>query len=156
MLLIPFLLASILLLFLQAHLNRMTVLVPDFGLLLAVYLGLFARREWISLGAGGLGLLRAAVCLEPAGAVVLILLVTAHAVSFFRDALFRERIVTQWVVAFAAGALYLVLHVAVSLLVPGIGVEGVSGVPRIMMATLLATLLAPGVFGLLRLCRVGP
>jgi len=156
LILLPFLLAAVVLLFAQAVLARSSPLAPDLGPVLAVYLGLFARREWISAAVLLLGLLRAAIDLEPVGAILLIHLIIAHCVLFFRDALFRERAITQWVVSFAAGALYLSLHLLFSLVITGVAAEGSGGLLRVVLSTLLATLVAPGVIGLLRLCRVGP
>lgn len=154
--LLPFAIASLLLLFSQALLARTSPLAPDLGPLLAVYLGLYARREWVSGGVLVLGILRAAIDLEPVGAILLIHLIIAHAVLFFRDTVFRDRAITQWVVSFAAGALYVMLHLSLSLVIDGVGAEGAGGLFRVVMSTLVATLVAPGVIGLLRACRVGP
>ncbi|MFH0943772.1 MAG: hypothetical protein V2A76_01130 [Planctomycetota bacterium] len=153
---LPFLVASLLLLFLQALLARTSPLAPDLGPLLAVYLGLYARREWVSGGVLVLGILRAAIDLEPVGAILLIHLTIAHAVLFVRGTVFRDRAVTQWVVSFAAGALYVMLHLLFSVVLDGVGAEGSGGLFRVVMSTLVATLVAPGVIGLLRVCRVGP
>ncbi len=156
MALLPFIAAAIFLLFLQALLGRMTRVAPELGPILAVYLGLFARREWISAAAGILGLLRAGLGLEPLVSTVLILLCVAQAVAAVRGAVFAERFVTQWVVSFAAGALYLGLHAAAGFILPDLGIGGMGGLFRMTVATLSATLVAPGIYGLLRLLRVGP
>lgn len=154
--LLVFLFAAAFLFYVQATLSRMSDLCPDLGPVLAVYLGLFSRRPEMALGCAILGLLRGALDLEPAGVMILIYLTLALAASAVRDAVFAERAATQWIVTFAASALYIVLYRGVAAFMPLGATLGDNLMLRLSIVTLSATLLAPGVIGLLRILRVGP
>ena len=153
---VPFTVVCAALFYLQALLVDVTAVAPDLAPLLAVYLGLFARRERVAAGVGIVGLLRAALGAEPIGAVVLLNLALAYLVLGLRDVLFGERIATQWVVAFLGGAVFLVLRSTLGIVVPLGGEEGPIGLARVAVSTLVATGIAPLLFGALRLLRVGP
>ncbi len=153
---VPFAVACAVLFYLQALAVDVTAVAPDLGPLLAVHLGLFARRERVAGAVGLLGLLRGAVGAEPIGAVVLTHLALAYLVLTLRDVLFADRVVTQWVVAFLGGAVFLVLRLVIGLVVPLGGEEGAGGLARLAVSTLLATAIAPLLFALLRTLRVGP
>lgn len=153
---LPFAAVCALLFYLQALAVNVTSVAPDIGPLLAVHLGLFAKRERVAGAVGILGLLRAALGAEPVGAVVLTHLALAYLVLALRDVLFAERIATQWVVAFLGGAVFLVLRLVIDLVVPLGGEEGAAGLARLAVSTLVATAIAPLLFATLRLLRVGP
>jgi len=153
---LPFLVTAAFLFYVQATLARLTPICPDIGPLLAVYLGLFARGERVGTACLFLGLLRSALDLEPAAALILLYLAVAQAVSLVREIVFTERMLTQWVVAFAGAALYTLLYRIASLALP-MGVTPDGGMmARLAIATLGASLFAPPIFALLRLLRVGP
>lgn len=153
---VPFILVAALLFFGQAVLGRDLTLAPDVGATLAVYLGLFARRQSVASGAAVLGILRAALDLEPVGVTLLIYLAIASGTARLRDAVFRERVATQWVVALLGACVYVVFHAIASQVFdfagPKVGGEWL----RFAAANLFAGLLAPGIFGALRLLRIGP
>jgi hypothetical protein len=123
---------------------------------LAVYLGLFARRERIGTAALLLGLLRASLDLEPAAAIVLLYLGVAQAVFLIREVVYTDRMVSQWIVTFAGTALYTILYRIASLALPMGAVAGNGMMGRLAVATLGATLVAPLIMSLLRVLRVGP
>ncbi len=153
---VPFALASALLLFAQAFIGRASILVPDLGPVLIVYLGLFARRERLAYAVGLLALLRSALDLAPFGGLLLLYLAPAYVVLLLRRMLFRDRIVTVWVVAFLVGVIYVLLRSLLGLLIPFGGEAGAIGMFRLSVGTLSATLLAPAIVGLLRRLRIGP
>jgi hypothetical protein len=153
---LPFVLAAAFLLYVQATLSRLTPICPDIGPILAVYLGLFARSERVGAGCLFLGLLRGALDLEPAAALILLYLAVAQAMILIREIVFIDRMLTQWVVAFAGAALYTLLYRIASLALP-MGVTPDGGMmSRLAVATLGASLVAPPIFALLRVFRVGP
>jgi len=153
---LPFAVVCAIIFYVQALLVDVTAVAPDFAPLLAVYLGLFAKRERVAAAVGVLGLLRGALGAEPIGAVVLLNLTLAYLVLGLRDVLFGERVATQWVVAFLGGAVFLVLRMILGVVVPLGGEEGPIGLARVAVSTLVATAIAPVLFGLLRVLRVGP
>ncbi len=153
---LPFLLISAFLFYVQATLARMTDFCPDIGPVLAVYLGLFARRERIGIAALLLGLLRASLDLEPAAAIVLLYLAVAQAVVLIREVVYTDRMVSQWIVTFAGTALYTILYRIASLALPMGAASGNGMMGRLAVATLGATLVAPLIMSLLRVLRVGP
>ncbi len=153
---VPFALIATLLFFGQAVVGRDLALAPDVGATLAVYLGLFARRGSVSAGAAVLGILRSALDLEPVGSTLLIYLAIASVTARLRDVVFRERIGTQWVVAFIGALAYVVLHAIASQALGFSGPRAAGDWLRYTAANLFAALLAPGIFGALRLLRVGP
>ncbi len=153
---VPFVLVATLLFFGQAVIGRDLALAPDVGATLAVYLGLFARRQSVSSGAAVLGILRAALDLEPVGVTLLIYLAIAVATARLRDVVFRERIGTQWVVAFVGALAYVVMHAIASVVLDFAGPRVAGDWMRYAAAHLFAARLAPGIFGALRLLRSGP
>jgi len=150
-----FLIAVAVLCFLQGLLNRFVGAGPDFGPVLMVYLGLFVRRGAVVPAAALAGVLRAAIDAEPVGIVVLASMVLALCVEGVRGIVFRERLLTQWVVSVAAGAFYIVLRLLGAALVPSASLSG-SALVDLAGATLVAALFAPLIFALLRLVRASP
>jgi hypothetical protein len=153
---IGFMLVVIVLFYVQGTLGRLTPHCPDLGPILAVYLGLFAQKERVGAACLLLGLMRAALDLEPAAALVLLYLAVAQTLLLVREIVFIDRILTQWVCAFAGAALYIVLYRVASLALPMGAVQSVGMMPKLAVATLGASLVAPPVFALLRVLRVGP
>lgn len=150
-----FLVAAVVLLYGQAVLGGLVPTVPDVGPVLAVYLGLFVRRGSIPLLAGAVGVLRAALDLEPMGAMILIHLAIAMFVSVCRDVLYGERLATQLVVTFAAGVGFVALQKVGAAVLPG--AEDADGALfQHTVSVCFGTLVAPVVFFALRAVRAGP
>ena len=153
---IPFVLVAAFLFYVQATLAGMTPICPDLGPILAVYIGLYARKESVGTACLLLGLLRGALDLEPAAALILLYLAVAQTLVMVREIVFTDRIVTQWVCAFAGAALYVVLYRVASLGLPMGAVQAEGMMPRLAVATLGASFVAPPIMALLRMLRVGP
>ncbi|MBL8767308.1 MAG: hypothetical protein JNL94_08090 [Planctomycetes bacterium] len=144
------------LLFVQGLLGRLTTLAPDLGPILAVYVGLFARRETLAWAITVVALLRSSLDADPLGVQLLVYLLLSGMVDLARDVVFRERLATQVVLSFAAGSVYVVMKWGLAATLPAsIGIATPS-LMKLAFATLSATLLAPPVFALLRLFRALP
>lgn len=152
---IAFLCVALVLFYAQAVAGASLPATPDLGPVLAVYIGLFVRRESVGLLAGLLGVMRAALDLEPMGASILLFLTLAVGVSVFRQFLFAERLATQLVVTFAAGVSFVALRMFGSVVLPTESMEQAELFQRIV-SVCFGTLLSPVVFFLLLAFRVGP
>lgn len=153
---LPFTFFAALLFYVQSLGAETLPICPDFGPVLAVYLGAYARRDRLAVAALLLGVLRAALDLEPVGIQILLALAISSAISTVRDAVFTDRLFTQWVLAFVGGALHVVLHAGFGLLVPLGGAPGGSGLLIATLGAIAGTAVAPFVFAPLRLLRIGP
>lgn len=154
--LLPFLMVSAFLLYVQATLAGMTDFCPDIGPVLAVYLGLFARRDRVATAACFLGLLRGALDFEPSAALILLYFTVAQGCSFMREIVFTERIATQFVVTFAGTALYTLLYHVLGVALPMGALQADSMMWPMAAATISATVLAPPLMSLMRVLRIGP
>lgn len=152
---IAFLIVALFLLYAQAFAGAVLPATPDLGPVLAVYIGLFVRRESVGLLAGALGVMRAALDLEPMGVSILTHLTLAVAVSVFRQILYAERLATQLVVTFAAGVFFVGMRMFGAVILPTEGMERVELFQR-TVSVCFGTLLSPVIFFGLLFLRVGP